>query len=59
MALLDFSRIGNLSASDAAAQAEELAASDNPFAGKSLQQRKNEKNKVLLQAIPNVTLPLL
>ena len=31
-----FSRIGNLSASDAAAQAEELAASDNPFAGNPL-----------------------
>ena len=59
MAWLDFSRIGNLSASDAAAQAEELAASDNPFAGNSLQHLKNEKNNVPLQAILNATLPLL
>ena len=57
MALFDFSRIGNLSASDAAAQAEELAASDNPFAGNSLQHLKNEKNNVTLQAILNATLP--
>ena len=56
MALSDLSRIGNLSASDAAAQAEELAASDNPFAGKYLQYLKNEKNNVL-QAILNDTLP--
>ena len=57
IAWLDFSRIGNLSASDAAAQAEELAASDNPFAGKSLQHLKIEKNNVTLQAILNATLP--
>ena len=32
MTLSTFFRIGNLSVSDAAAQAKELAASDNPFA---------------------------
>lgn len=55
-----FSRIGNLSASDAAAQAEELAASDNPFAGNPLHNFEFVKNMtVSLQAIQNATLPLL
>ena len=53
-------RIGNLSASDAAAQAEELAASDNPFAGNPLHNFEFVKNMtVSLQAIQNATLPLL
>ena len=45
-----FSRIGNLSATDAAAQAEELAASDNPFAGNSIPHFLFDKNMTILFA---------